>query len=491
MTIILCGYATVTAALLPFAADPGPALPSITPAFVGVTLATELPTSFLLFARFRATGAWSTLPLGCAYLYGGAMAVLHALTFPGAVLPDRAVLGAPQSAAWGYLLWINGFAALTLAATAVECFAPGGRIGPGRAGRVASIAAAGTLAASLAIALMATGLADAMPPLMRGGEWTVLNKAMGLLAFTMLGAGIALALSRAGRRNDLFLWLAAALTALLAANLLSQAGGGRYSVGWSAGRLSWIASTSILFLFFLTEAARHARLLAAARDTLEQRVADRTAELARALAQRDRLLREVDHRAKNALAVVQSIVSLSRADAPQEFVSALNGRIAALARAHGLLAREGWTGADLGDLVAAEVTPHASLGRAEASGPPVRLAPEAVQPLALVLHELATNAVRHGAFSVPAGAVRTAWEADGGAGVLQLRWEERGGPPVAGPPPRRGFGLRLLETTVRRQLGGDLTYYWVEPGLICDLRMPLKKASQSGATTERPANQRA
>ena len=195
------------------------------------------------------------------------------------------------------------------------------------------------------------------------------------------------------------------------------------------------------------------------------------------------LAREVDHRAKNALAVVQSVVRLTRAEDPRDFVRALEGRIAALSRAHSLLAAAGWAGAELRALAEAELA--AFVDRVELDGPPVQVAPAAVQSVAMVLHELATNAAKHGALSVPEGRVSVRWTMEAGAeGAFQLRWAERGGPPVGGAPGRQGFGMKLLDVTVRRQLGGVIALDWDPAGLICDIAVPAARLRGNAA---RPA----
>jgi two-component sensor histidine kinase len=93
----------------------------------------------------------------------------------------------------------------------------------------------------------------------------------------------------------------------------------------------------------------------------------------------------------------------------------------------------------------------------------------------MALHELATNAVKHGALSVPGGRVSLRWSADGAAGLLRLRWEEAGGPPLAAAPTRRGFGSRVLEATLRVQLGGKVARDWGASGLVCEAALPLSK----------------
>jgi len=154
------------------------------------------------------------------------------------------------------------------------------------------------------------------------------------------------------------------------------------------------------------------------------------------------LMREVDHRAKNALAVALSLVRLAPRDDAGRFAAGVEGRIAAMARAHSLLAKERWGGADLRSLAEGELAAHA--GRVRFAGPPVRLAAEAAQPFAMLLHELATNAAKHGALSAPGGAVDLEWDLGGEGGGLRLCWREAGGPPLAGAPARKGFGSRLV-----------------------------------------------
>ena len=103
----------------------------------------------------------------------------------------------------------------------------------------------------------------------------------------------------------------------------------------------------------------------------------------------------------------------------------------------------------------------------------------------MAVHELATNAAKHGALSVPRGRVSVSWRVEGGTPgrVLRLRWSEAGGPPVAGRPARRGFGSRVLDGTVRVQLGGAVSLAWAGTGLVCEIEAPLRRdPSVAGAT---------
>ncbi|MDO9707892.1 HWE histidine kinase domain-containing protein [Paracraurococcus lichenis] len=208
----------------------------------------------------------------------------------------------------------------------------------------------------------------------------------------------------------------------------------------------------------------------------------------REAAERQALLaREVDHRAKNVLTVVQSILRLTKADSPRAFTQAVEGRVAALARAHQLLSRSRWGGADLIELLREEFAPYAAGAKERTrgarrfllQGPPLHLRPEAVQPIAMVVHELATNSAKHGALSLPGGTVRVTWEVDARlpdeSPWLRLRWEEAGGPRVAAAPTRFGFGSRVVSTTVERQLGGEVRYDWDIDGLRCRIAVPIER----------------
>ncbi|WP_149537324.1 PAS domain S-box protein [Siccirubricoccus phaeus] len=202
-------------------------------------------------------------------------------------------------------------------------------------------------------------------------------------------------------------------------------------------------------------------------------------ELKRAEEERTLLARELDHRAKNALAVVQAALRLTPKTDVVSFAQAVEGRVMALARAHTLLARGRWTGASLAALVAAEMAPFAH-GRLRTGGPELRLAPTAAQAVSMALHELATNATKYGALSVPDGQLGIGWWQEVAAGTLHLRWSETGGPLVAGPPTQRGFGSRVLEATLRDQLGGTVERHWHQEGLVCDIILPLERALTRG-----------
>ncbi len=199
-----------------------------------------------------------------------------------------------------------------------------------------------------------------------------------------------------------------------------------------------------------------------ARDIGERRRAEERLQL---------LMRELDHRAKNVLAVAQAMLRLTHAETVPEFVSAVEGRIRALARVHNRVAENRWDGAELRALVAADIEVFSEAGgRMTAEGEPLWVTPGAAQVIAIILHELSTNAARHGALSTGEGSVAVRWRRENG-GDLHLSWNEDGGPKVA-EPTRRGFGTQIIERSVPDQLGGDAEVMWLPTGLRCEFVVP-------------------
>lgn len=190
---------------------------------------------------------------------------------------------------------------------------------------------------------------------------------------------------------------------------------------------------------------------------------------------RDILVGELSHRVKNMLAMVQSIGSqtLRRSGSLEEFKTAFEGRLHALGRAHDLLVAEDWSGADLGQLVRRTLEPYGMGERVTADGPSLNFAPQAGVAMAMVLNELATNAVKYGALSNQSGRLQVIWRLDGGAGgqCVHLGWIETGGPPVTSPT-GHGFGSSLIERSITHQLGGTATPEFRTEGLYYEIAFP-------------------
>jgi signal transduction histidine kinase/DNA-binding response OmpR family regulator len=211
-----------------------------------------------------------------------------------------------------------------------------------------------------------------------------------------------------------------------------------------------------------------------AADLFERKRAEQTQQL---------LVSELNHRVKNTLASVQAIAqhTLRRTKNPAEFASSFAGRVQSLSRAHSLLSAATWQGADLRDLIRDQLLLGAvDETRLIARGPSVRLEPQTALHMALMLHELGTNASKYGAFSVSSGWVTIEWMVEDG--LLRLRWEERGGPAVNAPK-TRGFGTTLIEQSAKRD-GGDARMSVTSDGIVWEITLPFARpiASDEGAS---------
>jgi PAS domain S-box-containing protein len=198
-----------------------------------------------------------------------------------------------------------------------------------------------------------------------------------------------------------------------------------------------------------------------ARDITEQK---RNQEQIRVLA------REAEHRSKNILSNAQAIVNLSRSDTSEGLKHAISGRIQAMSNVHSLFVETRWIGAEISAIAKQELAPYLDeqAARAHMEGPETVLEPSAAQAVAVVLHELATNASKYGALSNSNGQIRLTWS-HAADGHLSLRWTELGGPRVKAPE-RQGFGSRLIEGTIS-QLGGKASFEWPSEGLVCEITL--------------------
>ncbi|MCQ4260106.1 PAS domain-containing protein [Stutzerimonas stutzeri] len=192
---------------------------------------------------------------------------------------------------------------------------------------------------------------------------------------------------------------------------------------------------------------------------------------------RQLLLNELNHRVKNTLATVQSIAAHSfRRDVENQSYPWFEGRLIALSKAHDVLSRENWQAADLYEVVDQVAAPFQARGqqRFAIQGPTQRLRPKQALALAMALHELCTNASKYGALSTHLGQIRLHWQVleDEDTPLLQIHWEEVGGPPVE-PPTRKGFGSRLLELGLAGELNADVRLAYLKTGLLCDIEVPL------------------
>jgi two-component sensor histidine kinase len=187
------------------------------------------------------------------------------------------------------------------------------------------------------------------------------------------------------------------------------------------------------------------------------------------------LMREVNHRAKNMLSLVQAIAHRTAAQNPEDFAERFSERIQALSANQDLLVRDEWKGVDIRDLVHAQLAHFADLigSRIVVDGPGLRLKPAGAQAVGLALHELATNAGKYGALSTDSGCVDICWETNGG--TLAMSWTECGGPPVPAPK-QRGFGTVVMEAMTAQSLNGAVQLDYYPSGVIWRLTCPVASA---------------
>ncbi|MEI9964111.1 MAG: PAS domain S-box protein [Caulobacteraceae bacterium] len=231
------------------------------------------------------------------------------------------------------------------------------------------------------------------------------------------------------------------------------------------GRVVWVAVDSSAVRDHDGKVAYSVRVI---QDITERRNAE---------ARQKVLLDELNHRVKNTLATVQSIALQTARNAPtmDAFTHDFEARLVALSKAHDLLTRDHWEGADLGDILRQELAPFGD-GPVRLEGPKLTLAPRSTLALAMAFHEMATNAAKYGALSTPDGRLDVRWDVAPRSGErparLSLSWTENGGPPVA-PPRRRGFGARLVERTINGDLGGSCEMRFDPEGVRCEIQAPL------------------
>jgi PAS domain S-box-containing protein len=247
---------------------------------------------------------------------------------------------------------------------------------------------------------------------------------------------------------------------------LDSQGDGRYEAEYRVkqpdGSWRWLSAWGFVEFEGDGSERKPVAIAGASRDLTERKQAEELQQL---------LLNELKHRVKNTLATIQAITWQTLRDA-RDLPSAretLDRRIHSMAQAHDLLTSRAWTGANLTDIVirALDAFPPAQV---KMSGNAIDVSPRHALALSLGLHELATNATKYGALSCPEGRVSVQWNVRDG--MLQLDWQESGGPPVA-PPNQKGFGTRLLEELVIRDLGGDMKLNYDASGVRCSIAAAL------------------
>jgi PAS domain S-box-containing protein len=202
-------------------------------------------------------------------------------------------------------------------------------------------------------------------------------------------------------------------------------------------------------------------------------------ELKQAEIRQDLLVAELDHRVKNILAQVAVVAVSTRQGSRSidEFLRSLNGRIQSMAAAHILLSKSGWQSVGLDALVRNQLAPYATDTNITISGTDIMLTPAEIQAVAKVLHELVTNAAKHGALSMPGGHISVSWnrQPNGDGANLMLVWQEHGGPPVKSEIQSR-YGTNLIRNLIPHELGGKIDLVLASEGVSCRIEIPIRQA---------------
>ena len=274
-----CGLAVIAAALLlPFVSLPLQPLPNLAGIYATGILVADICTYLLLHAQFRVSGERWLLPLASAYLFSALMAALHLLTFPGALIPSTSIIGGPKTVSWLYVLWGLGFVGLLVAAVIASASAERAR----ERSRAALRAAIGT-ALAVAVLLAALLLADpALPPFAVGDQFSPWGMAINYLRGVLALAGLAIIWSSPRHERLLPLWLSLILVTAAVGPLLTDLAGQRYTLGWYAGRASFLFASYVLLAVLLNEFVKlqHAMVASVVRtsrqaDELQQEVGRR------------------------------------------------------------------------------------------------------------------------------------------------------------------------------------------------------------------------
>jgi PAS domain S-box-containing protein len=232
------------------------------------------------------------------------------------------------------------------------------------------------------------------------------------------------------------------------------------------GREVWLEETSKAEF---DTAGRVIRLKGLTRDITRRKAAE---------ARQDLLIAELDHRVKNVLARVAVVAMHTRqgSGTMDEFVRALGGRIQSMAAAHSLLSQSRWYGVGLTDLIRHQLAPYTTDANTTICGPDVMLTSAETQAVAMVIHELVTNAAKHGALSSPNGKVSVSWDRTGtdAAAILAIAWRELGGPAI-GAPAQSGYGSSLIRDLIPHELGGTVDLVFASDGACCKIEIPLER----------------
>jgi two-component sensor histidine kinase len=415
----------------------------------------NLLTAAFLFAQYSVYPQRALLALAGGFVFNGLFAFLHVLAFPGVHSPSLIGDGM-DTLSWLFNFWTTLFPVAVIV-YALSKDAGGAVNRPIRSIRVdIGVTIACVVAASAALTWVAISGLEYLPLLHQGGHRTFF--AIQVAAVRALLTVMAFALLFVRRRTILDQWLLVTLPAWLP--LLVEAAWFTdlmYTEGWYLARVYGLLAGSALLFALLTET-----LLLYRRSNQSQKL----------------LIAELDHRVKNILAQVAVVAGSTRQGSRSidEFLGSLDARIQSMAATHTLLSENQWRGVRLDAVVRSQLAPYAAGTNVRISGTNVMLAAPEIQAVTRVLHELATNAAKYGALSIPGGQVSVRWDLKpkGAPTNLTLLWRELDGPPVASEHPS-SYGTNLIRNLIPHELGGKVDLVFAKEGVTCRIEIPAQQ----------------
>ncbi len=452
--VVLVVVAVVNA---PFALIQLGAAHSFIPVVEGVMSTVNLLTAIFLFVQYWIYPERALLALAAGFVSSGLFALLHTFAFPAAHHSTVLFGDTVNSPTWLFAFWQTTFAlAIIVYALSKDAGEP-----VSRSGRSVWVEVGVTIACALmvtaALAWVAIAGVGYLPPLHQG-EIPRTPFSRDVVTFVTLLNAIGFAVLFARRYTLLDQWLMVTLAAwwpLLILALFLR-GSIRLSEGWYLARVYALLAGSSLLVVLLTET-----LLLHRRYERHQR----------------QLIAELDHRVKNILAQVSAVGSATRQGSRSigEFLGSLDGRMQSMAAAHTLLSKNGWHSIRLDALVRNQLAPYMTGANIAISGPDAMLASAEIQALSRVLHELATNAAKYGALSIPGGQVSVSWDRERNG--VSLVWRELGGPLVADEV-QSSYGSDLIRELIPHELGGTVDLVFAAEGVSCRIWIPVRQLDE-------------
>ena len=454
--------AVVVAITLPFANVERTRVDAFAPVIQTIMCVADLLTATFLFAQYAVQSQRALLALASGYVFSGLFAFLETLAIPGAYVKGVLLGDDLYSAGWLFVFWHTVFPLAVIAYALLKDAGKAAEQSGRSTGVTVGITIACVVTATPGLTWVATGgryLPSLYAGLLRQSPFA---QDMSIFLTLLTGAAVVLLLF-VRRQTILDQWLIVALLAwmpnFVAVVLFPVV---RYTMGWYLSRVyALIAGSAVLFVLLTETLFLYARL-------------------ANALKHQELLVAELDHRVKNILERVAMAAKYTSqgSGSTRERLLAFDNRIQSMADAHALLSQSRWQGVGLSDLVRGQLAPYTTGTNTTIRGPDLALTAAETQALAMVLHELVTNAVKYGALSTADGRVSVNWErrsGEDGAPRLTMAWRENGGPPTIAPT-RPGYGTSLIRGLIPHELGGVVELVFATDGVRCDIEFPLTSA---------------